>query len=207
MRPRITKFIKDKEVYLIYLFAYPTFFFFNNVFRNIHDFIFYDQVKFRWIVRAAWCKKYNFEFDKVIREFLVFESLKLMLILLFFMLYQKHYNVIKKKNIFEICVAFLLFDFFYLILSPIHFINDQLNWHYGSQLYQTILNNLPDFPTIIVPLFWVIVLAIFVFFTERIFNFKSWIYRLGGVFIIIYILSHFSGNNKCDIPLYLSLRF
>lgn len=183
MNQRITKFIKGKKVYFIYLFAYPTFIFFNNVFTNIHNFILYDGVKFRLTVRAVWCKSYHFEFHKVIRQFLVFESLKLMLVLLFFMIYQKHSNITKKKNIFEICVAFLLFDLFYLILSPIHFINDQLNWHYGSQLYQTILNNLPDFPTIIVPLFWVIVLVIFVFFTERIFNFKSWIYRLGGILL------------------------
>lgn len=188
MKQRISKFVKDKKVYLIYLFAYPTFIFFNNIFTNIHNFIFYDGVKFIWIVRAVWCKKYKSEFHEVIRQFLVFESLKLMIILLFFMIYHKHTNFIKKKNIFEICVAFLLFDFFYLLLAPIDYLNFNLSWHYGSQLYQTILNDLPNFPTFIVPLFWVIVLAIFVFFTERIFNFKSWIYRLGGVLLsfIIY---------------------
>jgi hypothetical protein len=178
MKHRITEFFKGKVIFLIYLFSYPSFILINNIFRQIYEFIFYGKFDLRLVVRAVWCKSYHFEFQKIIVQFSFFESLKLALIMAFFIVYNQQTNIKIKKIVFEFCVAFLLFDFLYLILSPINYVSSYLNWHYGSQLNQQILSNLDNFPSFIVPLFWVIVLVIFVYFTTKKYNFNYWIYRI-----------------------------
>jgi hypothetical protein len=181
MKQKIVKSLQGKEIYFIYLFSYPTFIILNNFFSKIYGLIFYKKIDFRITFWAVWCKKWIYDFQKVVKPFLAFEVIKLVLIFLIFLVYRRQVNDIYKKNIFEFCVSFLLFDLLYLILLPINsYLDFNLNWYYGSQLYQLILDN---FSACIVPAFWGIVLMFFNFYTEKRLGFKLWIYRLAGVFV------------------------
>lgn len=196
MKLRILNLLKGKGTYLIYLFSYLIFILLNNIFDKTYRLLFYGYFDMRFRFWAVWCGNRNYEFDRVKKTFFTFLFLKLVFVVSVFLFSKLKVNLSIRKFISEICISFLLFDVLYLILTPIsYYVNFDLNWYYGSQLDQLIMNEIPNFPWYVTPLFWLIILLLFVAGTEyKNLKLRFWIYRFGGLllsFILFYVMREF----------------
>lgn len=183
MKQKLFDLLKGKGTYFIYLFSYLTFIILNNLLPKIYVLVVYQKFNLHFSWWAEWCRNGKYEVDWVIKEFIIFLLMKLIFVALVFWFYKRKTNSSFRKVVFEICISYLMFDVLYLLLTPIcYFAGIDLNWYYGSQRYQLIINKTANFPEYIVSVFWLIILVLLAWTTEyRNLKLRYWVYRLGGV--------------------------
>ena len=178
-------FLLHKSTYIIYLFSYLIFVLLNNFLEKIYLLAVFEKISPHITYWAEWCRNGTYEHDWVIRQFFIFLFLKLFFVAFIFLFYKLKPTSHKGKLLLEIIIAYLLFDVLYLILTPInYFIPFDLNWYYGSQLYQLLINKLPNYPEYLVSIFWLLILLLILLNTEfKQIKLKYWFARLGGVLV------------------------